>query len=91
MNCGVYYAPATWASAMDRSFEAEVSEPNDELLWTSVLPPDVRERDEFWWGDRVVHVEREADIGLVTPNTAFAHVKQLDWAPRLRAAAGVGR
>lgn len=89
VNCGVYYAPGTWGQAMDRSFSAEVSEPNDELLWTSVLPHDVRDRAAFWWGDRVVHVEREADIERVTPNTVFAHVKQLQWAPRLRKAAEV--
>ncbi len=41
VNCGVYYAGAGWAEAMDRSFSAEVAEPNDELLWASVLPTDV--------------------------------------------------
>lgn len=89
VNCGVYYAPATWADAMDKSFETEVSEPNDELLWRSVLPTDVLDEEAFWWGPRVVHVEREEDIDLAGPDTVFAHVKRLDWAERLRARAGV--
>ena len=91
VNCGVYYTPDTWAAAMDESFGALVSEPNDELLWSSVLPSDVRDRDSFWWGPKVVHVEREADLKLVTPDTWFAHVKQLDWAERLRKQARVSR
>ncbi|MEQ1503709.1 MAG: hypothetical protein ABMB14_15830 [Myxococcota bacterium] len=89
VNCGVYYAPSSWASAMDASFDAEVSEPNDELLWRSVLPPNVVDRPEFWWGERAVHVERPQDIGLVTTETYFAHVKRLEWAPSIRRAAGV--
>jgi hypothetical protein len=87
---GVYYASATWAAAMDASFEAEVSEPNDELLWASVLPRDVVRQPDFWWGDRVVHVERHEDIQRITPNSWFAHVKHLEWATALRHAAKGG-
>ena len=47
---------------MEASFEAEVEEPNDELLWRSVLPADVRSRRDFWWGPRVVHVETLSDL-----------------------------
>ena len=84
VNCGVYYACAKWLEAMERSFEASVSEPNDELLWASVLPPDVRTRPEFWWGDRVVHVWTADDMHHITPQTYFAHVKQLDWGEAIR-------
>lgn len=84
VNCGVYYAPSGWSGRMDDSFRAAVAEPNDELLWASVLPPTVRDQPEFWWGERVVHVEREQDIQLATANTVFAHVKHLEWAPLLR-------
>lgn len=90
VNCGVYYAPHRWLREMERSFDAEVSEPNDELLWASVLPGDIEDRDEFWWGDRAVQIWTEADFDSVTGRTYFAHVKHLDWAERLRAIARPG-
>lgn len=87
VNCGVYYAHASWAEPMDRSFEATVSEPNDELLWRAVLPPDVLERPEFWWSTEAVHVETFDQIELVNADTNFAHVKNLGWAEAIRARA----
>lgn len=84
VNCGVYYASQAWASAMDRSFAANVPEPNDELLWASVLPPDVVDREEFWWGERVAQVWTTDDFAVVGAGTYFAHVKHLEWAPELR-------
>lgn len=86
--CGVYYAGEGWAEAMDQSFEAVVSEPNDELLWASVLPEDVVDRAEFWWGERVAQVWTREDFAVVNAGTYFAHVKHLDWAVDLRAVAG---
>lgn len=85
VNCGVYYASKAWIEAMEHSFGAQVSEPNDELLWTSVLPDDVREQEEFWWGERVVQISSREDFAHVTSDTYFTHVKQLDWAEELRA------
>ena len=79
VNCGVYYASINWLSAMKSSFDAPVSEPNDELLWTSVLPTDVCERPEFWWGNRVVNIWTPDDFENIGPNTYFAHVKHLEW------------
>ena len=87
VNCGVYYANDGWADAMERSFTTRVSEPNDELLWASVLPSDVRERGEFWWGGQVAHIWDECDFAAVTESTYFAHVRRLNWAERLRALA----
>ena len=87
VNCGVYYAGKDWARAMDRSFSASVSEPNDELLWASVLPKDVLDRAEFWWEGRVAQIWTKDDICSVGPNTYFAHVKHLEWARDLRIAA----
>ena len=84
VNCGVYYAGRSWAEAMDRSFAASVSEPNDELLWASVLPTDVHDHPEFWWGRRAVHVQTPEDFRLISPDTYFAHVKRLEWASDLR-------
>lgn len=84
VNCGVYYAGAGWAEAMDRSFSAEVAEPNDELLWASVLPTDVVDRPEYWWGERVAQVWRRADFETVGRGTCFAHVRELAWAETLR-------
>lgn len=37
VNCGVYYAGKEWTGAMDRSFSAPASEPNDELLYQEAL------------------------------------------------------
>ncbi len=88
VNCGVYYAHADWAEAMDRSFDAVVSEPNDELLWREVLPSDVAKRPEFWWSTEAVHVETFDQIALVKADTYFAHVKRLDWAEAIRAQGG---
>jgi hypothetical protein len=87
VNCGVYYAGRPWAEEMDRSFQAVVSEPNDELLWCSVLPPDIHERPEFWWGPRVAQVWTPGDFSRVGPDTCFAHVRHLEWADGLRRAA----
>lgn len=87
VNCGIYYACRSWAQRMAESFEAVVSEPNDELLWASILPPDLDSRPEFWWGRRVVQVWRREDFAQVGSDTYFAHVKQIDWASDLRAAA----
>jgi len=77
VNCGVYYASSAWAAAMDISFDAVVEQPNDELLWRSVLPADVVERQEFWWNGRVVHVEREQDMSLVGDGMYFVHGNRL--------------
>lgn len=85
VNCGVYYAGEGWAEAMDRSFDAVVSEPNDELLWASVLPDDVANRPEFWWGKRVAQVWTRDDLTRVGAGTYFAHVKHLEWADEMRA------
>ena len=90
VNCGVYYAPAAWAEAMDRSFDATVSEPNDELLWSDVLPKDVTARPELWWSTEAVHVEEIDQINLVGASTYFAHVKRLEWASAIRARAAQG-
>lgn len=84
VNCGVYYANSDWIPAMEASFESIVSEPNDELLWASVLPHDVRERPEFWWADRVVQIWDKSEMAGITTDTYFAHVKHLAWADELR-------
>lgn len=88
VNCGVYYACAEWAEAMERSFHASVSEPNDELLWRAVLPPDVTERPEFWWGQRALNVWSERGFERLSSETVFAHVRDLSWALPLKARFG---
>lgn len=84
VNCGIYYACKEWIPAMEQSFRAKVSEPNDELLWQSVLPSDVRQRPEYWWGEHIVQVWNEADFESITPQTYFAHVRHLEWAEAIR-------
>ncbi len=84
VNCGVYYGCEAWADFMEKSLEADVSEPNDELLWTTVLSDDVRERPEFWWDSRVVHVQTRDDFRAVRDETYFVHVGDLGWASELK-------
>lgn len=91
VNCGVYYCPGSWAERLRESFDAPVSEPNDELLWRSVLPADVLDRPEFWWGEWVENIWSEAEFARVGPATYFAHVKELGWAEDLRRRAASGR
>ena len=90
VNCGVYYAGAAWAEAMTRSLDAVVSEPNDELLWASVLPQDVRDRPEYWWGGRASNIWTRDDFATVGTGTYFAHVRHFDWADDLRLVAKGG-
>ena len=86
VNCGVYYAGYKWKDAMDRSFKSVVQEPNDELLWASVLPSNICQRPEFWWGQKAVNIWNKDDFELVSPGTYFAHVKDLEWADEIRRA-----
>ncbi len=84
VNCAVYFVNDVWADAMVQSLRADVSEPNDELLWTSVLPQDVVLRPEFWWGNRVVNVWTPKEVERVTERTYFAHVRRFEFADALR-------
>ena len=91
VNCGVYFAASASKEAMDRSFAAVVPEPNDELLWASVLLADVERRPEYWWGPRVAHVWSPQDFEDVGPETYFAHVRHLEWADDIRRVAEAGQ
>jgi len=75
VNCAVYYLNESSLELMKKSFSAKVSEPNDELLWTSVLPPDVRKQKEYWLNSFVVNIWDEIDFQDVTPETYFLHLK----------------
>ena len=79
VNCGIYYVPGSWLGAMEKSLYFDTDDPNDELLWASVLPCDVRQRREFWWGQHALHIETLQDMESVTQKTYFAHVKNFDW------------
>lgn len=79
VNCSIYYVHQNWLSVMEKSFNNPTSEPNDELMWLSVLPKQIRKKKEFWWGDYVVNVWLEDECSWVTPNTYFAHVKTFDY------------
>ena len=75
VNCAVYYLNESSIEIMEKSFLAKVSEPNDELLWAAVLPPDVRERKEYWLDDFVINIWEENDFQYVKPETYFLHLK----------------
>jgi hypothetical protein len=86
VNCGVYFCPGSWRDRLARSFASQVSEPNDELLWRTVLPADVVERPEFWWNGRVVNIWTEGEFDRIGPSTYLAHVRSLEWAAAVRRA-----
>ncbi len=84
VNCGVYYAPIAWADRMAQSFNLGVESPNDEHLWEAVLPRDVLNRPEYWWGDMVRYVSGMHRIAELPPQLVFAHVKDLALAEAIR-------
>lgn len=75
VNCAVYYLNRDFLDLMEKSFNAVVSEPNDELLWASVLPSDVRKQKDYWLNDYVVNIWTEEDFNDVTDDTLFLHLK----------------
>ncbi len=75
VNCAVYYLNEKWLPLMEKSFSAQVEIPNDELLWKSILPKDVRDRKEYWLNDYVINIWTEDDFKDVTSNTYFLHLK----------------
>jgi hypothetical protein len=83
VNCGVYYAPHTWLDQMTAGLEANLSEPNDELCWATVLPKNVVSDSRFWWGDRVINVWNKEDMKAVPAAACFLHVRDLRWANHL--------
>ena len=68
---------------MKKSFYLPTKKPNDELMWTNVLPKDVIDRDEYWWGERVVNVWLENECSWIKPETYFAHIKTFDYLKRI--------
>ena len=83
VNCSVYYVDQKWLSAMEKSFYLLIKTPNDELMWTNILPKNVTDRNEYWWGERVVNVWLESECSWVKPETYFAHVKTFDYIKHL--------
>jgi hypothetical protein len=75
VNCSVYYSNANHISLMEKSFDSIVSEPNDELLWKSVLPDNIEDLKEYWFDDLVVNIWNDSDFKNVTNNTYFLHVR----------------
>jgi hypothetical protein len=73
-----------WVEKMDQSLHNSVSEPNDELLWKTILPKDVLNKGEYWWGDRAQNIWTKAEFSRITTNTYFAHVRNLQWAGEIR-------
>ena len=74
VNCGVLYVPASWAGAMERSFYTVPQSANDEHLWESVLPGDVLDRAEFWFGSEAQYISGANRVDKVTRSLRFAHL-----------------
>lgn len=86
VNCSVYYIPASWSQQMLKSFEIVADPPNDELLWTGVLPSNIRNFPEFWWKDRVYNIWIPEELDQITNNTYFLHVRELNYVHLLQRA-----
>jgi hypothetical protein len=84
VNCSVYYVSHHWMEAMEKSFYAKVSSPNDELMWQAVLPKEVVNLKQFWWEDMVTNVWLESECAWIKKNTYFAHVKTFSYFKRLQ-------
>ncbi|ATA68146.1 hypothetical protein CGC48_05575 [Capnocytophaga cynodegmi] len=78
VNCAVYYLNEDYIPLMERSFQSVVSEPNDELLWKSVLPENICSLPHFWLNDLVINIWDESDFNQVTDNTYFLHLKNFE-------------
>ena len=63
---------------MEQSFNSVISEPNDELLWKSVLPDNICLLNQFWLDDFVINIWDEIDFKDVTDNTYFLHLKNFE-------------
>lgn len=78
VNCAVYYCNCQWIPQIIQSFSSIVSEPNDELMWKSVLPNDIRENPAYWMKDLVVNIWDNIDFKDVSDNTYFLHLKNFE-------------
>lgn len=78
VNCSVYYLNKNYVPLMERSFNSVVSEPNDELLWKSVLPENICSLNQYWLDDFVINIWEEIDFKDVTENTYFLHLRNFE-------------
>lgn len=78
INCAVYYLNEHYIPLMEQSFNSVVSEPNDELLWKSVLPTNISSLNQFWLDDFVINIWDENDFSKITENTYFLHLKNFE-------------
>ncbi len=85
VNCGVYFVNKYWINDMEKNVNVDVSEPNDELIWKSILPKDITNRVEYWWGDRIVNIwDHKKDMHYITKNTYFVHIRDLSLTNHIR-------
>ncbi|MEO0075663.1 MAG: hypothetical protein ABIK31_06110 [candidate division WOR-3 bacterium] len=78
VNCSVYYLNQSYLELMEKSFHSILSEPNDELLWKSVLPENIRSLKQYWLDDYVINVWEEEDFKKITKNTYFLHLRNFE-------------
>jgi len=78
INCAVYYLNKNYTDLMEQSFNSIVSEPNDELLWKSVLPQNILSIKKYWLNDYVINIWSETDFKNITDNTYFLHLKNFE-------------
>jgi hypothetical protein len=74
VNCGVLYVPGSWADRMEQSFAENARSANDEHIWETVLPLDVQDRPEFWFGHDVQYISGADRVEKVTAKLRFAHL-----------------
>ncbi len=79
VNCGVYYTNTKWSKIMKRILRVWNGEPNDELLWAAILPEDIKDRNEYWFGDMAINIWDKEDIFQINKSIYFAHVRTFDY------------
>lgn len=75
VNCAIYYSNINWLEKMEMGLSSLVSETNDELCWSKVLPDNLELDHRYWWGDLIINIWDKNDLTKITKNTYFVHVK----------------
>jgi len=83
VNCSVYYLNKCYIPLMEKSFKSVVTEPNDELLWKSVLPDNICSLRDYWLDDFVINIWDDKDFENIMENTYFLHLKDFSMLSRL--------
>ncbi|GBE55522.1 hypothetical protein BMS3Bbin15_01698 [archaeon BMS3Bbin15] len=77
VNCAVHYASSKLGDLREY-VGIPLEEPNDELIWMKILSEKGIFDDDIWLNEMTVNIWLEKDLDLITPNTYFAHVRNVE-------------